>query len=64
MTVAVLLFTEKAFRVADGWSTAHATFYGGSDASGTNSKFLNPSLTLELGIADFIALVWEVWVHL
>ncbi|KAG6548697.1 hypothetical protein Mapa_009852 [Marchantia paleacea] len=55
VTVAVLLLTENVFRQADGWSTAHATFYGGSDASGTNNGACGYSNVFTLGYGTMTA---------
>lgn len=43
--VVVLLAISRTVKGSgNGWTNAHATFYGGSDASGTMGKFINNNL--------------------
>lgn len=45
--VLMLMSLVEGYRVG-GWSNAHATFYGGSDASGTMGEFqILPSISLD-----------------
>ncbi|KAH9309735.1 hypothetical protein KI387_037646, partial [Taxus chinensis] len=35
LSISLLLFPASVYGQYGGWQSAHATFYGGSDASGT-----------------------------
>lgn len=41
--VVLLAISQTVKSSGNGWTNAHATFYGGSDASGTMGKFIDIS---------------------
>lgn len=58
-TLLMCIFTTKLrVALADDWQQAHATFYGGSDGSGTMGKYVRSAfLTLEIVSRHAIACI-------